>query len=52
MFEADLGFDKNDNLSMIPNRNKFLNDIMFQEYKNRLWSKYDLVFIKGNRIFE
>ena len=28
LFEADLGFDKNDNLSMIPNRNKFLNDIM------------------------
>ncbi len=28
LFEADLGFDKNNNLSMIPNRNKFLNDIM------------------------
>jgi hypothetical protein len=28
----------------------FLNDIMFPKYRNSLWTKYDLVFIKGNRI--
>ena len=29
---------------------KFLNDIMYNQYKNELWNEYDLVFIKGNRI--
>ena len=29
---------------------KFLDDVMFKEYKNILWNEYQLVFIKGNRI--
>jgi hypothetical protein len=29
---------------------KFLNDIMYQEYRNKLWNEYDLIFIKGNRV--
>jgi hypothetical protein len=28
----------------------FLDDIMFQCYRNVLWNEYELVFIKGNRI--
>ena len=28
----------------------FLNDIMYQRYKDTLWNIYDLVFIKGNRL--
>lgn len=28
----------------------FLDDIMFQPFKNELWHVYDVVFIKGNRI--
>jgi lipopolysaccharide biosynthesis protein len=28
----------------------FLNDVMYEQYKNKLWNVYDLVFIKGNRI--
>lgn len=28
----------------------FLNDIMYQEHRNKLWSEYDLVFIKSNRV--
>jgi hypothetical protein len=27
-----------------------LGDVMFPEYRNSLWSEYDLVFIKGNRV--
>lgn len=27
----------------------FLDDVMFQECKDVLWNKYQLVFIKGNR---
>jgi hypothetical protein len=30
--------------------NYFLKDLMYPHYKNRLWNKYELVFIKGNRI--
>jgi hypothetical protein len=29
---------------------QFLDDIMFQPFKNTLWNVYDLVFIKGNRV--
>jgi len=29
---------------------RFLNDIMFPEFRNSLWNEYELVFIKGNRI--
>lgn len=28
----------------------FLNDVMFDKYKNKMWTKYDLVFVKGNRV--
>ena len=28
----------------------FLDDIMFPKYRNVLWTDYELVFIKGNRI--
>jgi len=28
----------------------FLDDIMFQEHRNKLWNEYQLVFIKGNRV--
>jgi hypothetical protein len=28
----------------------FLDDVMYTEYKDKLWNLYDLVFIKGNRI--
>ena len=28
----------------------FISDVMYDNYKNKLWSEYDLVFIKGNRI--
>ena len=28
----------------------FLDDVMFQSYRNSLWNDYELVFIKGNRI--
>jgi hypothetical protein len=28
----------------------FLNDVMFQYFRNKLWNEYQLVFIKGNRI--
>ena len=29
---------------------EFLNDIMYQEFRNVMWNEYGLVFIKGNRI--
>ena len=29
---------------------EFLDDIMFQEFRNSLWNEHELVFIKGNRI--
>jgi hypothetical protein len=29
---------------------RFLNDIMFEEYRGSIWNEYELVFIKGNRI--
>ena len=29
---------------------KFLGDITFNPYKDTLWSVYELVFIKGNRV--
>ena len=29
---------------------KFLNDVMYQEYRNKLWNEFQIVFIKGNRI--
>ena len=29
---------------------EFLDDIMYPEFKEKLWNVYDLVFIKGNRI--
>jgi hypothetical protein len=28
----------------------FLDDIMFQDYRNSLWNDYEIVFVKGNRI--
>jgi hypothetical protein len=28
----------------------FIGDVMFQPFYNVLWNKYDLVFIKGNRV--
>lgn len=28
----------------------FLNDIMYPQFKNKLWTIHELVFIKGNRI--
>jgi len=28
----------------------FLDDVMFQGYYRKLWTEYDLVFVKGNRI--
>lgn len=28
---------------------KFLNDVMFSKFKNKLWTEQELVFIKGNR---
>lgn len=31
------------------NRN-FMNDIMYQKYKNKIWNLYEIVFVKGNRI--
>jgi hypothetical protein len=27
----------------------FLDDIMYQQFMNILWNKYEFVFIKGNR---
>jgi len=32
-----------------PSNVKFLDDIMFNQYRNVLWNEYELVFIKGNR---
>ena len=32
------------------NNIRFLDDIMYQQFMNTLWNKYELVFIKGNRI--
>mgnify|MGYP000713289737 CR=1 FL=1 len=29
---------------------KFMNDIMKQNYKDKIWNIYEIVFIKGNRI--
>ena len=29
---------------------KYLNDIMFKQYRNKLWYDHQLVFIKGNRL--
>ena len=29
----------------------FLDDIMYQEHRNSIWNEYELVFIKGNRIY-
>ena len=28
----------------------FLDDVMYEEFHNKLWDKYELVFVKGNRI--
>ena len=28
---------------------KFLDDVMYPEYRNKIWNEYELVFIKGNR---
>ena len=28
----------------------FLDDVMYSHYRNYVWSEYQLVFIKGNRI--
>jgi hypothetical protein len=28
----------------------FFDDIMYQEYRNKLWNECDLIFIKGNRV--
>jgi hypothetical protein len=32
------------------NNIKFLDDIMYPQFMNILWNKYELVFVKGNRI--
>jgi hypothetical protein len=29
---------------------KFLDDIMYREFKDKLWNVYEIIFIKGNRI--
>jgi len=29
---------------------KYLDDVMFPQYQNVLWNKYELVFVKGNRL--
>ena len=29
---------------------RFMGDVMFDKYMNKLWKKTDLVFVKGNRI--
>jgi hypothetical protein len=29
---------------------RFLNDVMYPQYRNTLWNEYHLVFIKGNRV--
>ena len=42
--------NKSYNLAIINTARSLLNDIMFKQYINLLWSEYDLVFIKGNRI--
>lgn len=28
----------------------FMNDLMYEEYKNEIWNLYEIVFVKGNRI--
>tara|TARA_A100001015_G_scaffold64509_1_gene71236 strand:+ start:4645 stop:5364 length:720 start_codon:yes stop_codon:yes gene_type:complete len=28
----------------------FMNDIMYQKYKDKIWNIYEIVFIKGNRV--
>jgi hypothetical protein len=28
----------------------YLDDVMYAQFRNSLWSEYDLVFIKGNRV--
>ena len=47
MYYKDVDFRKTtENYNM-----KFLDDIMYPPFMNTLWNKYELVFIKGNRIF-
>ena len=29
---------------------RFLDDIMYPNFKNKIWNIYELVFIKGNRV--
>ena len=29
---------------------EFTDDLMYQQFRNKLWNEYQLVFIKGNRI--
>jgi len=29
---------------------RFLDDVMFPQFKDSLWNVYELVFIKGNRV--
>jgi hypothetical protein len=29
---------------------EFMDDLMYQRFRNKLWNEYQLVFIKGNRI--
>lgn len=30
--------------------NPFLDDVMYEEFNNKIWNTYELVFVKGNRI--
>lgn len=32
------------------NKSLFLDDIMYQEFRNSEWNEYELVFVKGNRV--
>ena len=31
---------------------KFLDDVMFPQYRNKIWNEFELVFIKGNRMYK
>ena len=44
-FKKIFGTEKNKDILI-----HFLNDIMYQNFRNVLWNEYDLVFIKGNRV--
>jgi hypothetical protein len=41
---------KDDDFLNLNKDKKLLGDVMFNKYNNILWNKYELVFIKGNRV--